>query len=191
MRAPVPTGTDPGPARSRGVPGGNVFAGGAQIRTMARADETVEPADVRHADAGAVGTAGDGSRVYHESNVSNLDSVHDDRTRRVLINPELAPTGSLLVDTVSYGPGVSCPLHYHRDTEHFFYVLDGEGVIEIEGEEFEIEAGSVVWVGDGDAHRLYAREDQAGMRLFEFFSNADRETVYPEGKACTWTPRSA
>lgn len=165
--------------------------GGEYFPFMARAGDTVEPATVRHADPGAVGSAGEGSQIYHESAVADLDSVHDGRTRRVLINPELAPTGSLLVDTVSYGPGVSCPLHYHRDTEHFFYVLDGEGVIEIEGEEFEIEVGSVVWVGDGDAHRLYARQDQTGMRLFEFFSNADRETVYPEGKACTWTPRDA
>jgi quercetin dioxygenase-like cupin family protein len=81
-------------------------------------------------------------------------------------------------------------MHYHEDTEHFFYVLEGEGVIEIEGDEHEISEGSVVWVGEGDEHRLYAREDQDGMRLFEFFSNADRETVYTSGKACTWTPES-
>lgn len=155
---------------------------------MSDANPTLEPANVRHDAPAEVTDTGDGSRVYDETAVANLDSVHDDRTRRVLINPELAPTDSLLVDTVSYDPGVSCPMHYHEDTAHFFYVLEGAGVIEIDGDEHEISEGSVVWVGEGDEHRLYAREDQEGMRLFEFFSNADRETIYTAGKACTWTP---
>lgn len=157
---------------------------------MSDASDTVEPADVRHDHPEEVADAGGDSRVYHESAVANLDSVHDDRTRRILVNERLTSTDSLLVDTVEYGPGVSCPMHYHEGTEHFFYVLEGEGVIEIAGEEHEITEGTVVWVGEGDEHRLYARADQAGMRLFEFFSEADRETVYTSGKACTWTPDS-
>jgi len=158
---------------------------------MSDAKETVRPQTVTHADPDAVADAGEDSRVYHESTVESLDSVHDGRARRVLVNEHLAGTESLLVDTVTYGPGVSCPKHYHRNTEHFFYVLSGEGVVELAGEEHEITEGSVVWVGDGDEHRLYAREDQDGMRVFEYFSNADYETVYTSGKACTWTPERA
>ena len=157
---------------------------------MSDASNTVRPEAVRHDDPDGVTDAGTDSRVYHESTVANLGSVHDERTRQILVNEQLTSTESLLVDTVTYEPGVSCPMHYHHGTEHFFYVIEGEGIIEIEGDELEISEGSVVWVGDGDEHRLYAREDQDGMRLLEFFSEADHETVYTSGKACTWTPES-
>lgn len=157
---------------------------------MSESSETVTPGTIGHDDPDAVTDAGDDSRVYHESSVASLDSVHDDRRRRVLVNPVLTSAETLLVDTVEYDPGVSCPMHYHDAADHFFYVLEGEGVVEIEGEEFELVGGSVVWIGRGDEHRLYAREDGPGMRFLEYFSDVDRETVYTEGKACTWTPES-
>lgn len=148
--------------------------------------------DVDVSDSRDVEQAGDGSRVYHESAVDPLDSVHDDRVRRVLINDRIVgDAGGLLVDTVSYDAGTACPEHYHEGTKHFFYVLEGEGVIEVEGEPVDLERGAVAWVGEGDAHRLYVREDQAGMTVFEFFSNGDGETVYTSGDACTWTPEES
>ena len=135
-------------------------------------------------------SAGEGSLVYHESAVGEMASQHDGRTKTVIVNQGLVPdAGDLLVDIVTYGPGVSCPEHYHEGTAHFFYVLDGEGVIEVEGEELELEAGTVAWVGEGDRHRLFAREGQR-MRVFEYFSNGDHETTW-FGNECTWQPDSA
>ena len=135
-------------------------------------------------------TAGEGSVVYHESSVPSLDNESDDRSKTVLVNRDLVPdAGELLVDVVTYGPGVSVKEHYHEGTAHFFYVLEGEGVIEIEGEETPLRKGSVAWIGEGDRHRLFAREGE-GMRVLEHFSNNDHEITF-FGDSYTWKPEAA
>lgn len=136
-------------------------------------------------DADDVATGGDGTEVYHEEDVGEMDSLHDGRNKTVLVNQGLVPdAGDLLVDVVEYGAGVSCPVHYHEGTDHFFYILEGEGILEVEDEEIELSKGSIVWVGEGDRHRLFAREDQ-GFRVLEYFSDGNHETVF-EGDECTW-----
>ena len=157
---------------------------------MSESGQTVKPKDIDFSEDAAVDESGEGSVVYHESATEALDSVHDDRVRRILINSQLvSQSGNLLVDTVTYGPEVACPTHYHENTDHFFYVLEGEGVIEIEGEEIPLEQGTVAWIGRGDKHRLYCNAGQE-MVVFEFFSNEDRETIWTDGPQCTWTPDS-
>lgn len=158
---------------------------------MSQGTETVEPRDVAFSPTAIVDDAGGRSRVYHETATADLDSQHDGRTRRILINRRLVPAADdLLVDTVTYGAGVACPEHYHEGTDHFFYVVEGEGVIEIEGEAYPLSAGTVAWVGEGDRHRLSCGPDQE-MRVFEYFSDGDHETVYTDGPACTWRPDDA
>lgn len=156
---------------------------------MSEPNEVVAHSDLSESelDVENVATGGEGTTVYHEEDVGEMDSLHDGRNKTVLVNQGLVPDAEdLLVDVVDYGQGVSCPVHYHEGTDHFFYILDGEGVLEVEGEEIEVSKGSVVWVGEGDRHRLFAREDQ-GFRVLEYFSNGDHETVF-EGDECTWAP---
>lgn len=159
---------------------------------MSESDEVIAHSDLSKSklDAEDVAVGGDGTRVYHESNVGEMDSLHDGRSKTVLINQGLIPAvDELLVDVVEYGPGVACPVHYHKGTDHFFYILEGEGVLEVEGEEIPLEQGSIAWIGEGDRHRLFAR-DQQEMRVFEYFSNGDHETVF-EGDECSWAHGSS
>lgn len=159
---------------------------------MSDSDQGIAHSDLSSSRIAAddVELAGERSRVYHESSIDEMDSQHDGRRKTVLVNRGLVPDADdLLVDIVTYGPNVSCPEHYHEGTDHFFYILEGEGVLEVEGEEYDISAGSVVWVGEGDRHRLYAREGQQ-MRVFEYFSNGDHDTTW-FGEECTWQPDSA
>ena len=155
---------------------------------MADSDQAIAHSELSTSriDADDVELAGDRSRVYHESSIGSMDSQHDGRLKTLLINEGLVPdAGDLLVDIVTYGPTVSCPVHYHEGTDHFFYVLEGEGVIEIEGEAFPLEKGTVAWVGEGDVHRLYTRGDQR-MMVLEYFSNNDHPATRVEGEGHTW-----
>jgi len=159
---------------------------------MSEANEGIAHSDLSHSkiDAEDVADAGEGSRVFHESSIGEMDSAHDGRLKTVLINDGMVPdAGHLLVDIVTYGPGVACPEHYHEGTRHFFYILEGEGVLEVEGEEFDISKGTVAWIGEKDKHRLFAREGQQ-MRVFEYFSNGEHDTTF-FGEECTWQPDSA
>lgn len=131
--------------------------------------------------------AGKGSAVYHESDVKTLRNERDARTKTVLVSRDLVPDAEeLLVDVVTYGPNVEIPRHYHEDSKHFFYVLEGSGYVEIEGEEFAVDAGSIIWVGEGDVHKVYTSDDQR-MKILEYFSNNDHTATRVEGEGHTWT----
>lgn len=156
---------------------------------MARSGDSIAHSDLSRSDLKVrdVADAGDGSRIFHEDAVDEMASEHDGRSKRVLVNRGLIPAaGDLLVDIVTYRPGVSCPVHYHEGTDHFFYILSGEGVLEIEGVEYEIKAGTVAWIGEGDKHRLFAREGQK-MEVLEYFSHGEHDTTF-FGEECTWRP---
>lgn len=86
---------------------------------------------------------------------------------------------------MTYAPDVGVAEHYHEGTAHFFYVLEGEGVIEIEGRELPLREGSVAWIGEEDRHRFYAREGE-GMRVLEYFSNNDHEITFIDNESYTW-----
>ncbi len=141
---------------------------------------------VRHeglADTHKVVGRGPGSKVFHVDEVPELESAHDGRRKRVLLNR--TNTGSsLLVDVVTVAPGSASPVHLHRGTDHFFYVLAGRGRIRIGDQEFPLRAGSVAWVGEGEVHQLLADPD-CELTFLEYFSQARHETVFL-GPACTW-----
>ncbi len=141
---------------------------------------------VRHEELGEADVVvgrGAGSKVFHLEEVPELVSVHDGRRKRVLLN-HTNTESSLLVDVVTVAPGSSSPVHYHRGTEHFFYVLSGRGRIRIGDREFPIRAGSVAWVAEGDVHQLLADPD-CELTFLEYFSRGRHETVFV-GPACTW-----
>lgn len=135
------------------------------------------------AEAEQVVGRGPGSKIFHLEEVPELVSVHDGRRKRVLFNS--TNTGSdLLVDVVTVAAGSSSPIHLHRGTEHFFYVLAGRGRIRIGDREFPVRAGSAAWVAEGDVHQVLADPDSS-LTFLEYFSRGRHETVFL-GAACTW-----
>jgi mannose-6-phosphate isomerase-like protein (cupin superfamily) len=44
--------------------------------------------------------------------------------------------------------------HYHKITEEFYYILDGTGLMEIEGEEREVGPGDTVIIVPGQRHKI-------------------------------------
>lgn len=134
-------------------------------------------------------TAGDGSVVYDAADVPPSVNDADARTKHVLVSRALIPdAGALFVDVVTYPPGTEINRHYHEGTDHFFYVLDGEGGIEIEGEELPLTEGTVVWVGEGDVHKLHSSDDRE-LRILEYFSNVDHIMTRLEGEGHRWEQR--
>ncbi|MGJ8633280.1 MAG: cupin domain-containing protein [Luteolibacter sp.] len=49
--------------------------------------------------------------------------------------------------------------HYHRESEEFYYVLSGKGMMEIDGEEREVGVGDAVLIPAGAWHEIRAVED--------------------------------
>ena len=48
-------------------------------------------------------------------------------------------------------------LHYHARTDEFYYVIDGEGTMILDGEEIELHQGVVVYVPRGVKHKAIGK----------------------------------
>ncbi len=64
-------------------------------------------------------------------------------------------------------PGVSIGVHRHEDDEEYYYILSGKGVMTLDGERFEVEAGDVTAVFPGGSHGL-ENNAQEDMRILVF-----------------------
>ncbi len=49
--------------------------------------------------------------------------------------------------------------HYHAETTEVYYVLEGTGRMELNGEWFDVKPGSVVRIDAGTRHRLIADDE--------------------------------
>ncbi len=48
-------------------------------------------------------------------------------------------------------------LHYHEKTDEFYYVIDGQGTMTLDGEDIELHKGVVVYVPRGVKHKARGR----------------------------------
>ena len=48
-------------------------------------------------------------------------------------------------------------LHYHERTDEFYYVIDGEGTMVLDGKEIELHEGVVVYVPRGVRHKAVGK----------------------------------
>src|ERR1041385_2894666 len=66
---------------------------------------------------------------------------------------------AMIVDVAARGK--TTPLHLHESFDETFYVLEGELLVHIDGEEHPAPAGSVAFVPRGLAHAFLVTSEQA------------------------------
>jgi quercetin dioxygenase-like cupin family protein len=66
-------------------------------------------------------------------------------------------------------PGSKVPYHYHESRESVIFVISGDGIEIIEGDEFPIKVGGVQYIPAGEKHTTVNRSDK-GFRYLEFFT---------------------
>jgi len=79
-----------------------------------------------------------------------------------------------LLQTVTVPPDTKQRLHFHREQTEVFYVLEGQAVIELAGEEFLARPGDAFVCSPGDKHSLWNRSDE-DFRLVVFKINTPAE----------------
>jgi mannose-6-phosphate isomerase-like protein (cupin superfamily) len=55
--------------------------------------------------------------------------------------------------------------HYHRETTEVYYILEGTGKIELNGEWHDVDPGTVIWIEAGTRHRVVS---DAGLKTIVF-----------------------
>lgn len=66
-------------------------------------------------------------------------------------------------------PGSRVPYHYHKTRESVLMIISGQGVEIVEGEEFPVKAGDVMFIPAGEKHAIINRSEQ-DLRYLEFFT---------------------
>jgi mannose-6-phosphate isomerase-like protein (cupin superfamily) len=61
---------------------------------------------------------------------------------------------SMSLAEATVGAGQTTEYHLHRTSEEIYYILEGEGLMEIEGEEEEVSKQQAVIIPSGKKHRI-------------------------------------
>ncbi|MBC8128624.1 MAG: cupin domain-containing protein [Gloeobacteraceae cyanobacterium ES-bin-144] len=83
-------------------------------------------------------------------------TTKDGSTIRSLLDMSNAPVRNQSLAEATLAEGVVTERHYHRLSEEFYYLLEGRGLIEVDGEECEIGQGDAVWIPAGAWHQIRA-----------------------------------
>ena len=73
------------------------------------------------------------------------------------------PTGGVEHQSLAeatLAPGQATQRHYHRASEEIYFVLDGEGEMELDGERRQVSPGDAVAIPAGSWHELRAEGDR-------------------------------
>jgi putative monooxygenase len=73
-----------------------------------------------------------------------------------------------------FDPGAAIALHYHN-CEETVVLLSGEGVAEIDGEEFTVRPLDTSWIPAGVPHRFRNASATEKMRIYWIYSSVDAD----------------
>ena len=74
-----------------------------------------------------------------------------------LCNTDCAPEGSLAIARVE--PGVTTQLHSLKGLTETYIVIEGRGLMEVDGDQFDISRGDQVVIPSGKSQRVTAQGD--------------------------------
>ena len=71
--------------------------------------------------------------------------------------------------SVILSPGKQVPYHYHAKRESIIIVISGEATQVVEGKDFPIKAGDVLYIPAGEKH-MTVNHTEKDLRTLEFFT---------------------
>jgi len=86
-------------------------------------------------------------------------TTKDGSTIRSLLDLSNAPVRNQSLAEASLPTGCCTERHYHKLSEEFYYITEGCGRMEIDGETRDIQPGDAVLIPAGAWHQITATED--------------------------------
>ena len=118
-----------------------------------------------------------------------LKAEHDSRERIYLATKGLLATEVVKGEMITYPKAASGGAHHHEGAHHFQFVLKGEGVAVLEGKEFSLSAGDVLYNLENEVHYFYNVND-SDFVFIEYFIPGESKTVWqPDANVCGWIPK--
>jgi mannose-6-phosphate isomerase-like protein (cupin superfamily) len=85
-------------------------------------------------------------------------TTKDGSTIRSLLDASNAPVANQSLAEATLPAGAATDRHHHKLSEEFYYLLEGRGLMEIDGEEREVVPGDAVLIPSGAWHQIRAIE---------------------------------
>jgi mannose-6-phosphate isomerase-like protein (cupin superfamily) len=83
----------------------------------------------------------------------------DGSTIRELLGLPTAAVRNQSLAEATLRPGQSTQRHYHREAEEIYFLLEGSGEMEVDGERTRVSAGDAVLIPPGAWHEIQAATD--------------------------------
>lgn len=80
----------------------------------------------------------------------------DGSTIRSILDATNAPVQNQSLAEASLPAGAATERHHHKLSEEIYFMLDGEGVMEIDGQEREVGPGDAILIPPGAWHQITA-----------------------------------
>ncbi|MGM0432554.1 MAG: cupin domain-containing protein [Spirochaetota bacterium] len=117
--------------------------------------------------------------IFNEKELPKLVSAVPGRERIFFVSKELSHTDEMLCGVTFYDKNAQSPYHMHENCEHFYFILEGKGVVETEEERREIGPGELVYFPSLDKHRLKALDGP--LKYIEYQAPNRFKTTIIEG----------
>ena len=85
-------------------------------------------------------------------------TTKDDSTIRSILDRTNAPVKNQSLAEATVPTGCATQRHYHWLSEEFYFILEGSGTMEIDGEQREVAHGDAILIPSGAWHTITARE---------------------------------
>ena len=95
--------------------------------------------------------------------IRSYDAAEPFTTRDGSTIRELMRAGEQSLAEASLAPGQATERHYHAASEELYYLLDGEGEMEVDGERARVGPGDAILIPPGARHQITA--DATGLRF--------------------------
>ena len=88
----------------------------------------------------------------------------DGSTIRELLNPRNSSLLNQSLAEATLPPRGATERHYHRRAEEIYFIVEGTGLMELDGDEREVRPGDAILIPPGAWHRIEATGEE-GLRL--------------------------
>jgi len=75
------------------------------------------------------------------------------RFMKVLIDGETFPGTPFTIALSRYPSGATCPSHVHGDTTEVYFVLEGDLMVTVGGEQYQVKKGELIYIPPSTEHR--------------------------------------
>lgn len=113
---------------------------------------------------------------YENLPINNIEKIISDHDSNISWSYRVVNTENNSATIISQLPGEGNRKHYHPNWNEWWFILEGEWKWEIEGEEFLVKKGDIVFIQKNKVHKITAIGNKPAIRLA--VSRADVPHIY-------------